>query len=300
LNNPLTYLKSNYSHIKPGIIITAIFCGINLFPALLSAQTKEITAATIFSNMFSAIQNVKTLRYNLYAFERIDDKITKAHSLIKLNVSPFKAYYKDLDKGVEILWINGKEDDDAIVNPNGFPYVNLHLSPIGKLMRKGQHQTILRLGYAYLGDVLSHSLAKFPDIYKKYVHRLEDTIWDNTSCYKVDINFTQYTATPYKVIHEGETVSKIASKNFLSDYEVLTLNNISWYEDELKIGKQLQLPAAYARHVVLFIEKKNNLPVVIRVYDDKGLFELYEFFNVQLNSTILDSEFTENYSDYHF
>jgi len=285
---------------KTGIIVAAIFCGINLSPALLSAQNKEVTTASIFTNMFNAIQNVKTLRYNIYAFERVDDKFTKAHSLVKLNVSPFKAYYKDLDRGIEVLWVDGKEDGDAIVNPNGFPYVNLHLSPFGKLMRKGQHQTLLRLGYAYLGDVFSHSLAKFPDAYKNNVHRLADTVWDNTACYKVDITFTQCATTPYTVTQEGETVTKIATKNYLNDYEVLTLNNISWYEDELKIGQQLQLPATYAKHVILFIDKTNNLPALIRVYDDKGLYEMYQFYNVEVNSTILDSEFTETYPGYHF
>jgi hypothetical protein len=291
-------VRKKHSHIKSFAV--GIFGCINLFSIPSVAQNKEITNESIFNSMFAAIQNVKTLRYNLTAFERVDNTYNHAHSLVKLNVSPYKAYYKDLNKGIEVLWVDGQEDGDAIVNPNGFPYVNLHLSPLGKLMRKGQHQTMLRLGYAYLGDVLSHSLAKFPDVYKNYMHRLGDTVWDNSSCYKMDINFTLYTNTPYIVTKKGETVSSIATKKYLNDYEVLTLNNISWFEDELNIGQRILLPAAYAKHVVLFIDKKTCLPTVIRIYDDKGLFETYEFTNLQINSTILDSEFSENYPGYHF
>ncbi len=264
------------------------------------AQPNDLKCENIFSKMFEATKNVKTLRYNLYAVERIDNRLVSTHSLVKLNVSPFKAYYKDIEKGIEVLWVDGLEDGDAIVNPNGIPWVNLHLNPSGKLMRKGQHQTILRLGYAYFGDVLSHSIAKYYDIYKNYIYLRNDTVWDNSPCYKVEINFTQYSNIPYTVTKEGETVSKIASQHFLNDYEVLTLNNIAWYEDNLKIGQQLLLPAAYAKHVVLFVSKDSYLPILIRVYDDKGLFELYEFSNLQINPTILDSEFTENYPGYHF
>jgi len=274
---------------------------ITLAGVLTNVQAQsENQCRDIFNQMFSAINNVRTLRYNLYAVERIDNNFVSAHSSVKLNMSPFKAYYKNLDKGIEVLWVDGKVDGDAIVNPNGFPFVNLHLNPSGELMRKDQHQTILRLGYAYLGDMLSHSLAKFPDAYKNYVRCLGDTVWDNNPCYKVEVNFTQYATSTYIVTQKGETVSKIAAQYSLCEYEVLTINNISWYDDELKVGQTLQLPAAYAKHLVLLISKKNNLPLVIRVYDDKGLFELYSFSNLQLNPSIPDSEFTENYPGYHF
>lgn len=287
------------SKLSSGKKIQTLFIALIAFSAALQAQ-KDNTCKDIFTKMFSAINNVHTLRYNLYAVERVDNNFTSANSMVKLNVSPFKAYYKDLKKGIEVLWVDGKEDGDAIVNPNGFPYVNLHLSPLGKLMRKGQHQTMLRLGYSYLGNVLSHSLAQHPDIYKNNVHRLSDTVWDNSPCYKIDINFTTYANVPYTVTQPGETVTKIAEQHYLSDYEILTLNNIEWYEDKLTVGQKLQLPAAYAKHVVLYISKESNLPLVIKVYDDKGLFELYEFTNLEVNCTILDSEFTETYPGYHF
>lgn len=263
-------------------------------------QAQDGQCRGIFDQMFNAINNVRTLRYNLYSMERIDDVMTHAHSMVKLNISPFEIYYKNLDNGIEVLWKEGKLDGDAIVNPNGFPYVNLHLNPLGELMRKGQHQTLQRLGYAYLGNMLYHSFEKFPDALQNYTHRLTDTVWDNSPCYKVDINFKDFTNVPYIVTQPGETVAKLASEYFLNDYEVLTMNNISWYTDELKVGQTLRLPDAYAKHVLLLISKTTNLPVVIKVYDDKGLYEMYTYTNLQVNSTIPDAEFTESYSGYHF
>jgi hypothetical protein len=36
------------------------------------------------------------------------------------------------------------------------------------------------------------------------------------------------------------------------------------------------------------------------MYDDKGLFEIYEFHNLKVNPTILEEEFSEDYKDYNF
>ncbi|HTA26439.1 MAG TPA: DUF1571 domain-containing protein [Bacteroidia bacterium] len=254
----------------------------------------------IFKKMFENIKNVKTLRTNISTTERIDDHINRAHFAVKLNISPYKAYSKDIDKGVELLYLEGKNDNEATVNPNGFPYVNLNLDPLGKTMRKDQHQTITRLGFNYISEVLFHSLSKYPDVYTKYVKRDADTVWDSYPCYKIEINFTNYTFTQYTVTGTDETITKLAARYFLSEYKLLTLNKISWYDDVLKNGKQLLMPSAYAKSTILIIRKDNYLPVVMRIYDDKGFFEAYTYTKLQLNSSILDTEFTENYPGYHF
>jgi outer membrane lipoprotein-sorting protein len=264
------------------------------------AQSPVVQCEQVFTNMFNAIKTVKTIKYNLYANERIESKYVKANSTVKVNVSPVKVYYKDLKKGIEVLWLEGHEDNDAIVNPNGFPYVNLHLDPNGKLMHKDQHQTIDRLGFAYVGNVLYHSLIQFPDAYKKYVNYAGDSTWDGYSCYKMEINFPDFHY--YKIMVQGnkETVNTVADKYYLNNYLVLSLNHLSSYEDEIKAGTQLLVPNGYAKRTIILIRKDNNLPVYIKVYDDKGLLEEYGFTKLQVNPTIDDMEFTENYTGYHF
>jgi len=250
--------------------------------------------------MFGAIQNVKTLRANITTDERIINHINHTHFAVKLNVSPYESYSKDLDKGVEILYHQGENDNEATINPNGFPYVNVHLDPMGKTMRKDQHQTITRLGFNYISDVLNHFITTYPDAYTHYTKRDADTVWDGNECYKMEINFSGYANTTYIVKDAGETIAKLAAKYRLSEYQLLTLNNISWYDDELSIGRKILLPNAYAKTTVLFIRKDNYLPVVIRINDDKGFFEQYTYSHLQVNSIIPDVEFTEKYSGYHF
>jgi LysM repeat protein len=260
----------------------------------------EINCEDIFNKMFDATKNVKTLRANLLSVERFPDHVNYTRYTIKLNVTPYNLYTKDLDKGIEVLYLQGKNDNQATVNPNGFPYVNLHLDPLGKIMRKDQHQTIGRSGFNYISDILYHSLAKYPNAYSDYVKRDPDTVWDGFSCYKMEINFLSYKNNPYVVMESGETVSKLAAEYYLNDFQILTINKISWYDDQLKKGQQILLPGAYAKTTILFIRKDNYLPVIIRAYDDTGLFEEYIYSNLLLNSSIPDYEFTENCPGYHF
>ena len=280
-------------------IVLAFLIGTCALPSL-RAQAPLADGDQIMHKMYDAIKQVKTLRYNLYASERIEDKYSVVNSMVKLNVAPFKAYYKDLKKGIEALFVDGQESNEAIVNPNGFPYFNLHLDPKGKLMHKDQHQTLDRLGFNYLGNILYHSLAQFPDAYNKYVKYIGDTTWEGSPCYKVEIDFPLFHYYNYLVQEKDENPVTLAAKLYLNDYLVLSANRLSSYEDNFKAGQILSIPNAYAKSTILVIRKDINLPVYIKVYDEKGLLEEYGFTHLQINPVIEDAEFTENFTGYHF
>jgi hypothetical protein len=70
--------------------------------------------------MLAAINNVKSAKYHLFSVERIDNKILTAHSEIKLNMVPRKLYFKNSLKGIEVLFVEGKFDGHALINPNAF------------------------------------------------------------------------------------------------------------------------------------------------------------------------------------
>ncbi len=293
-------MKIVYSHNKTTLLFIKISLWLFFTPHCAYGQNVTLKNEDIFTNMFSAIKNVKTLRTNMTAIERIGNENILTRYSFKLNTSPRKSYSKDLDKGIEVLYLAGQNNNEATVNPNGFPYVSLHLDPYGKTMRIDQHQTIDRLGFSYISNVMYHSLAKYPDAYTKYIKRDADTVWDGSSCYKIEINFSTYTFTKYIVKEKGETVSILAAKYYLSEYEILALNDISWYDDGLDVGQQVLLPSAYAQSAVLFIRKDNYLPVVIRINDAKGFFEEYFYTKLQLNPSIPDAEFKQDFPGYHF
>lgn len=291
-------MNSSHTH-KIIFSVTIFFLWCHIAALCQKKVATGVSCEDIFDNMFDAMKKVRTLRYNLVGEERIGGAYFSGRAQVKITESPYKTYFKNIDKGIEILYPDGDENE-ALINPNGFPYFNLHLDPYGKIMRKNQHQTIDNLGYGYLSGVLFHSLIRYPDAYEKYVHYMGDTVWDGKACYKVEINFANFTFNPYTITDKGETVEKLAKRYYLNAYEILSFNKLSWYDDELSVGQTILLPNAYAKKTILLIRKDLYLPVVTRIYDANGLYEEYSFTNLQVNTIIPAAELSEDYPDYHF
>ena len=65
-------------------------------------------------------------------------------------------------------------------------------------------------------------------------------------------------------------------------------------------GQTIKIPSDYAAKTILYIDQKTFLPLVLKIYDDEGLFEHYEFLKLQLNPSFQKDEFSRNFKDYGF
>ena len=74
---------------------------------------------------------------------------------------------------------------------------------------------------------------------------------------------------------------------------------VGGYRD-VKAGQVIQVPTSYAKNVIVYVDKLYFLPIGVRVYDNKGLFEQYDYFFLQVNPHFEDAEFTRNYKGYGF
>ena len=269
---------------------------------ILNSQGQEKASPRgVIDEMLTSIDRIKTLKYKIKQFERIKGEMIFAEQDITLSTSPFKVYvYVNLpDEGAELLWVEGKNDGDAIVNPNGFPYFNLNLDPYGKIMRKNQHHTIFELGFDYLAQIIRAAIARTDDDFYKYCEYKGTIKWNNIDCHKIVIEYNEFKYAPY-VVREGETVLSIARKLGLSEYMLVEINPAVDNYDDVKAGQQIKVPNAYAKKTILYIDKRNNLPIVQKMYDEKGLYEIFEFHNTQVNPLIPEEEFTKNYKEYDF
>lgn len=257
---------------------------------------EEANTQQIITKMLDAIRSIRTLKYNLKCSERINGKMLQTESQVKLQVSPRKVYL--YLKGPEVLWIEGQNNGNALVNPNSFPYVNLNLDPNGSLMRKDQHHTIHEMGFAYLGDVLESVVTKVGDKFDKYFSYSGEDKFLNRPCHKILITNHDFTYVSYKV-KKGENLITIARKLKVSEYMILEKNKLTDYY-AVKEGQQILVPNGYAKMVMLTIDKQTYLPIAIKTFDDKGLFESYEYHNLQLNVKIADQEFSKDFKDYKF
>jgi len=251
----------------------------------------------LIDKIFASIDNVKTVRYSLQCNERIKGRMQHTESHVKLQISPRKIYL--YIKGIEVLWIQGWNKGDALVNPGSFPYIDLSLDPYGSLMRKDQHHTIHEMGFHYLADILKDGMKKAGDKLDKYFSVFGEEVYEGRPCYKLSITYPDFAWGPY-TIKKGENLTTIARRLRISEYMVLENNpKLSSFTD-VKEGQVIQVPNAYAKLTLLLIDKEYLLPVNNKVFDDKGLFETYEYHDLKVNIPIAPEEFTSKYKDYHF
>ncbi|MGZ3863934.1 MAG: DUF1571 domain-containing protein [Bacteroidia bacterium] len=274
-------------------LLPALFIG----PLFYSFNT-AIPCKEIMDRMVKSVNEVKTLKYNLKLVERGEKKYNYFGSSVKLNRKPRKLYLNA--NGIEVLWVEGKHNGDALVNPNSFPYINLYLDPTGSLMRQDQHHTINEAGFDYFANIIDANVKKSGDKFNHFFIPDGEEMVNGSLCYKVIINNADFGYVDYTV-QKGETVVTIARKLFVSEYMIVSVNKgkVSDYKD-VKAGKVIKVPNAYAKYVLLYIDKNNFLPIGVRVFDDKGLYEQYDYYNLQVNPKIDDAEFTKDYKDYNF
>ncbi len=259
------------------------------------------TATSLISQMLDAIHNFKSGRYILNKIERMDGKMYTAEMIIKLQTNPLKVYSYNVnpDPGAEALFLYGSNNNDILVRPNKFPYVNLNLSPFNSLVRKNHHHTIYEIGFGYIGAIISYNiLNRKEDFYAGLTYDGE-VDWKGKKYFKITIDNKDFAFIDYKV-EKGENLYTIGKKFMVADYMILSNNkNISDYDD-IKAGQTIKIPNCFAKKIEFYLDKDTYLPVIEVIYDHKGLFAQYEFNSLLLNVVIKPEEFTPKYKDYKF
>ncbi len=258
------------------------------------------TTTELVSKMINAINDFKTGKYVIDKIERIGDHNNTSEMIVKVQASPFKAYSYCVKPipGIEILYVSGWNNNNAYIKPNQFPYVNLSLNPFGSTLRKDEHHTIPDMGFSYLGNILSDNIVKRTEEFYSSLSSDNEAEWKGKSYYKLTIDVANFGYVNYKVLN-GENIYYIGKKLHLSDYMILSYNHLSDFDD-VSPGQVIKVPNSYAKKIELYLDKDNYLPLVQIIYDEKGLFEQYEYNSFVLNPVISPEEFTPTYKDYKF
>ena len=249
--------------------------------------------------MLDSIRSIKNERCDIKATERVNGTLLFAESRIKINFNPKKIYFQSPAKGIEILWVDGVNKGNALVHSKTLPFMNLDLDPYGSIMRKDQHHTIFELGSQYIGLTIANTILQAPKDFDKHFKYAGFIKWNNIDCYQIVINYPEYKYIEY-ITQKGETVTSIAHKLNTSDYKIRHINDLSSYFGAIKEGKKLKIPIPYSSEVVMYVDKKTFIPLNVRVFDEEGIFEGYEFTNVRINTTFAPDEFTKSFKGYGF
>ncbi|MBL4716367.1 MAG: DUF1571 domain-containing protein [Bacteroidia bacterium] len=284
------------------IIKTISLACVIILLSSLSSNLQRTSALDLTNQVFKITKGLTGLEYVMKKKERIDGKISESYSYTKLIKKPiWKVYFKQglpNDDALEALLIDGENDNKAIINPNGFPWFNIWLNPYGSIMSNDQHHTLYDSGYDKIISILEHLMGKYKDEILDIMTVSYDEKYNDSPCFKIIFDNPHYKYFNYTV-KKDETVVDIASNLKICGYIVLQMNDLDGYND-VDEGQVLKIPNDYAKKLELLIEKERMIPIVLSVYDDKGLFEEYEYQDLVLNPKFEEDEFSTDYDEYGF
>lgn len=256
---------------------------------------------SIAKRMFEKTSSINSLTYTITKQERIKGKMTKQVSFTKMIKEPFKVYLRQQypKAGTEILYVEGKNNNKALINPNGFPWINLKLNPREGIMRNNQHHTLFQSGFDHVVSILEF-------LSKKYNSEIENLVinngiinYKNRDCYSISLSNPYFEYIDYTV-SGNETVIDIATRYKLSAHMILEINNSIKDYDDIVAGQVIKIPNDYSPKMLLYVDKDKLIPVRMDIYDDKGLYEKYEYSEVKINPNIASEEFAQDYPEYGF
>ncbi len=260
------------------------------------------SAEEVLQKVFHSIDEVKTLTYQFKQKERMVDHLKESSVRTRVQVKPKKQIYvKTLtpDEGIELLWVEGKYNGKALINPNGFPYFNVKLNPIGGQLLSMQHHPVTESGFGKFKTILRKALSRAqynPNVKMEITGSITR---DSKDCYVLEIvddNFHFYDYT----VQNNENLFDIAKKFGVSEYMMMTKNEgVDDYFD-VRAGQKIKIPTSYASKTTMYIAKDIMLPIYLKMEDKEGLYELYEYTDLKVNPSFPSNEFDEDHADYGF
>ena len=277
------------------VVLLGLFCSYSAGKSTVAEQA--ILPEELMQNLIKANAQIKCLRYTFTATERIKGKIETATSLIKLQVLPFKLYL--LGKSAELLWTPNEKSNAVLVKPFSFPYFPMNLDPMNAILRSEQHHSLYEAGFDYFVKIMQHAYQVSKSNKAMQVVITGEEVVNHRSCYKLvfinaDFGFVKYT------VLKGENLHGIAMKLFVSEAMILEHNPQFHHYNDVKEGYVVLVPNSYSKMSTVLIDKLTFLPVSSKIYDSEGLFESYEFDDLEVNGKLLPEEFTRNFKSYHF
>lgn len=284
-------MKPNFPRLL--VVVYLLVLGVPVFAQIEHTSCKEVVTKSLKS-----IKEVKGLKYHLKITERGKKGFNFYESSVKFHRNPRLIYL--YIKGIEVLWVQGKNNGKALVKPNSFPFFNLNLDPMGDLMRQDQHHTLNEMGYDYFASIIQNTVDRLGEKFDDTFSLGAEERVNGRPCYRVNIDNKEFKYVDY-TIGEGESITSIARKMHIAEYMIVEKNpKFKDYFDILKKGQVIKIPNWYCRSVVMYIDKLYLLPISIKVSDDKGLFEEYNYHFLQVNPSFAENEFTRTFTGYGF
>jgi hypothetical protein len=280
---------------------------ISLLLMLLTASNFSLQAQNparaIMDKMIASMDNILTVSARVKRLERLaDGEMVTGEMEFKAMFEPrLKAYVriKSPREGTEVLYVDGWNDNNALINTNGFPWINVSLDPEGSTMMDKQHHSLRCIGFRFTEGVVKHVYKRHTNDFDEHVIYMGQQKWYNRTTHVVKIVYDDYGSDKYTV-QGDENLSQIERKIFVPAAKILEMNpGMDDYWD-LKPGQVINVPTVYGKESIFMIDTETFLPIVQIINDEKGLFEKYEYHDVKVNPKFGANEFSKDFPGYGF
>ncbi|MES2567324.1 MAG: DUF1571 domain-containing protein [Bacteroidota bacterium] len=294
------------------ILLIFTLCSLSLFSQLSKKQIKRHLGENpkevshehfkdfkLITDMLDSAKKVSYLRYSIKSVERVESGYATATTNVKLQVHPRKSYLVNTQNKLEVLYNESENNNKALVKPHVFPYFTMSLDPRGNLMRKNQHFTIMDIGFDFTARTIAIALSKEKEQIAKHLNYVGKVEKNKMNCHLLVYENLEFAYHDYVVQHK-ETVSSIAGKLTVNDYMLRCKNKL--YDDYgyLKEGTVIKTPTFYCKKAVFYVDEKTMLPISVSIYDEIGLFESYDFYDLEVNKPVPALEFKKDFKGYGF
>jgi len=266
----------------------------------LFAQDNKLKVELI-DKMIKAIDDHNQMEFKMYRSERSKNGFTDGKFYAKLINKPYKLYIKNFKPkpGSEILYIKGQNDDKALINPNSFPYFSISLDPDNNLLLAGGHHSLREAGFTLFSNMFKLYKVNYgEELYNRTTYHGMFK-WNDRVCYKISIDYPDYNTKKYTP-KKGETLYSI-SRDQLLNIGKLREYNVKYDDDDiLDESEEIIIQNVYAKKAIIFIDNENYFPIYQLIYDEEGLYEKYQYVDLNLDISFKNEEFTRDYPEYNF
>jgi len=258
----------------------------------------EPSPISILSKTVSAINDIQTVKYSMKKKERQGKSFIDGEIKVKQANNPFRIYCYLIkpNEGTEVLY--KAPDKKALIHIGFFPWITTSLDILGNRIMDDNHHPVNHSGFNYFGDIIDHLIktqgTTKPDAitYKGEVRHNEQ------ACHNIILESDDYEIKEV-TITKKERMSNFADRTYVSGYKLKELNDID-FGDYLEVGQKIKSPNYYAKSMNIYVSETSNLPVMMEIFDENGLFAKYDFHDVQVNTFMSDDEFSKDFEEYGF
>lgn len=216
---------------------------------------------------------------------------------------PYRIYFKNIqepEKGREILYTNGHDDDELVAHPGSFPDITVDLDIRGEMAMDGNHHPIDRASLLDLVELLVVNTERAARRDEGRARLREEKLWGRPVL-KLEMN--NVGGGWFHTVQEDETLWELADRYRTSMYHILHHNAERGWScpDDVSAGDRVFVPRYYGGKFEVWLDRELNLPVRARVYDHHGqLYEHYEFRDLAINVGLRERDFDPDNPAYDF